>query len=60
MQYKPNVLMDVYRKRPNGKIYRDVRFKVKGATICIEELLVASDDAAYVKAKQYLKQAMEL
>ena len=60
MQYKENVFIDAYCKRPKGKIYREVRFHVKGATISIEDILTASNDAAYEKAKKLLKQAIEL
>jgi hypothetical protein len=60
MQYKPNVFIDIYRKRFGGKVYRDVRFHVKGGCITVENLSVASDDAAYKKAKAMVKEASEL
>lgn len=60
MQYKENVFIDEYAKRKGGKIYRDVRFHVKGAVVIIENLLVASNDSAYKKAKELLSKANEL
>lgn len=57
MEYKKSVYIDEYCKRPKGKIYRDVRFHVKGGCILIENILAASNNAAYQKAKEMLKQA---
>lgn len=60
MQYKKDVFIDTYCKRPKGKIYRDVRFHVKGGTVEVNNLLCASNDAAYEMAKHKIKQAIEL
>lgn len=60
MQYKENVFIDAYVKRIGGKTYRDVRFHVKGGAVVVENLLTASDDAAYKKAKEMINQATKL
>ena len=60
MQYKENVFIDVYVKRPNGRIYRDVRFHVGNECVNVENLLVTSNDEAYIKAKKLIKKTMAL
>lgn len=60
MQIKENVFVDEYVKRFGGKKYRDVRFHVKGGTVEVNNLVVSSNQAAYEKALQMIKQATEL
>lgn len=59
-EYKENVYIDVFKKRPKGKIYRDVRFHVGNKCITIEDLITPTNEAAYEKAKGLLKKALEL
>lgn len=60
MEYKNNVFIETYAKRRGGRKYREVRFHVGNTIVQITDLLVASDDAAYEKAKNILRQATEL
>lgn len=49
-----------YKNRPNGRLYRNVRFFVTGGIVEVEDILTASDEKALEKARKMVMEASKL
>lgn len=55
-----NVRVEQYKNRPNGMLYRNVRFFVYGGVVEVEDILTTSDEKALEKARKMIKEASKL
>ena len=55
-----NVKVEQYKNRPNGRLYRNVRFFVSGGVVEVEDILTASDEIALEKARKMVMEVSKL
>ena len=55
-----NVKVEQYENRPNGRLYRNVRFFVTGGVVEVEDILTTSDEKALEKARKMVMEASKL
>lgn len=54
------IVVENYHKNRGVKLYRNVYFLVGNKSVCVEDLLTDTDENAIKKAKELLKEAIEL
>ncbi len=55
-----HIKVEQYKNRPNGKLYRNVRFFVTGGVVEVEDILTTSDEKAVEKARKMVMEASKL